>query len=326
MSVAESCLGRSFPVRIGRQRGSLTLPALAWGQGRWGKDAPSLIAPTADLGPAVDSRIERIAARVEEQNPGVFDYWGMIGGHWPKRRRITGAFVEAALLSFVVPASGLTYSEYLHGLGAPHGPHVSALFNEIDHWFDVLRTWTELFADQDLDSDHPLRNGGRAGAGLRLLTFDGTEVSLDTENNEISVVAREVKPLSLRPLEQAIRRANADEMPSDAWLLVRDAYGSHRRLRYRRAVIEAGTAVELTLADFNNRVTKIKENGPFPPTLGWYASKLKTSAKLPPRLSTDLVHLRNSAIHENRTPTLAQSWTALSLARQVLELHDPLPG
>jgi hypothetical protein len=325
VGVTASCLGRRYPVRIGGQSGSLTLPNLVWGQGRWGKDAPSLTAPATQLDSAVDERIGRIAIRAEESPQDVLDYWGMIGSHNPKSRTIQGAFVGAGVLNFTVPASGLTFLDYVHGLGSPRGPELDDLFSMIDRWFDVLRTWTELFVNQDLDTDHPLRNGGRTGSGLELMTFDGGQVSLPGGNNTISVVVREIKPLSLRHFHQAIRRANADTMPDDAWLLLRDAFGSHRRLRYRRAVIEAGTAVEITLADFNSRVTKFKAKGR-PPTLGWYVSRLKERAKLPSNIKRELVDVRNAAIHQNKTPGHEQSWTAVDLARQVLDLHDPLPG
>lgn len=325
IGVTASCLGRRYPVQIGQQRGSLRLPNLVWGQGRWGKDAPSLTAPAMQLGSAVDERITRIATRAEQPPQDVLDYWGMVGSHNPKLRTIQAAFVGAGVLSFTTPASGLTYLDYLHGLGSARGPALDDLFSSIDRWFDVLRTWTELFVNQDLDIDHPLRNGGTPGSGLEVFTFDGSELSLPGGNNVINVIVREIKALSLRRFQRAIRQANADTMPDDAWLLLRDAFGSHRRLRYRRAVIEAGTAVEITLADFNNRVTKLKAKGG-PPTLGWYARKLKTSAKLPSNVKRDLVDIRNAAIHQNEIPSHEQSWTAIGLARQVLDLHDPLPG
>ena len=324
IGVTESCLGKRYPVKIGGQRATLILPSVAWGQGRWGKDDPSLVAPSSDLGSAVDGRIERMAARADESGD-VFDFWGMIGGYRQKPRCITGASVATGLLSFVTPASGITFSDYMHGLGAPRGPKLSELFNDIDHWFDVLRTWIEMFGDQDLDADHPLSSGGRSGDGLRLLAFDGNEVSLLGENTVVQVVVRQIAPLTLGRLQRAIQLANADAMPSDSWLLLRDAFGPHRRLRHRRAVIEAGTAVELTLADFNSNGPKLKPKSGYP-TLGWLAKKLKTQAKLPSGLLPDLVDRRNAAIHKNQTPTHEQSGAALRLAKQVLELHDSLPG
>lgn len=324
IGVTESCLGKRYSVKIGGQRATLSLPKAAWGQGKWGKDAPSLVAPSSGLRSVVDDSIARIATRAEESED-ILDFWGMIGGHRQKTHRVTGAFVAAGLLSFVPPASGITFSEYTHGLGAPQGPKLSELFDNIDHWFDLLRTWIELFGGQDLDADHPLSSAGRAGNGLTLLAFDGTDVSLPGENTTMKIIVRQIAPLTLGRLQRAIRLANADATPSDSWLLLRDAFGSHRRLRYRRAVIEAGTAVELTLADFNSKGPKLKPRRGYP-TLGWLVGKLKAKAKLPAGLSTDLVDRRNAAIHKNRTPTLEQSWTSLDLAKQVLELHDPLPG
>ena len=81
---------------------------------------------------------------------------------------------------------------------------------------------------------------------------------------------------------------------------------------HRRAVIDAGTAVELMLADFNRRVTKVAT--PPRPTLGWYVgqSAIAKAVGFPATTQQDLVDLRNDAVHHNKTPGPAEASTGAS--------------
>lgn len=323
VGVSPSCLGRTFPIRVGGRRGHMTLPQLAWDEGEQAQ--PRLVTPSTGLGSDVDARIARIAKRAEAED-GVFDYWGAIGSWKPATRDIDGGFIEAVWVRFSLGQSDtIEHLDYVDGPGSPRGEPVSRLFRGIDLWFDVFRTWAEVLGEQDLDPSHPLKFGAPHGGGLSLFSYDGTEASLPGGPHEISVVMHDVRPLPVRQLSQAIRRANAGGMPSDPWLLFRDATAAHRRGNSRRAVIEAGTAVEMTLADYNTRVTRAKPKKGLP-TLGWYVTRLKTAAGLPSATMSDLVRRRNDAIHAGKVPSWQDAERALAIAKQILDAHDPLPA
>jgi hypothetical protein len=114
-------------------------------------------------------------------------------------------------------------------------------------------------------------------------------------------------------------------MPEDAHLLLREGWAALRRSRLQGAVIDAGAAVELTLADFNRTVTKV--NPPKAPTLGWYISQpaLVAGASLPSNIKADLVDVRNAAIHRNSTPSHAKARVALEMAKGLVKRLKPLP-
>jgi hypothetical protein len=89
---------------------------------------------------------------------------------------------------------------------------------------------------------------------------------------------------TLPVLRRTARQASQDRLPSDAPLLLRDGQTTFRRDQCRRTIIEAGSARELTLADFNGNVTKVKT--PRAPHSGWYTSQptIATGAGCPATL------------------------------------------
>ena len=165
-------------------------------------------------------------------------------------------------------------------------------------------------------------NGHSPGSGLNLFALDQAKLDYFLGVRSISAIALMVTPLSVVRLRLGFRQANLNVAPTDARLLLRDAYAENRRGRTRRAVIDAGSAVELTLADFAARESVTM---PARPTLGVYVNKLQTRASLPANTEVALTHVRNAAIHKNRIPTHADSSTALGIASTVLNAHDPLP-
>jgi hypothetical protein len=90
-------------------------------------------------------------------------------------------------------------------------------------------------------------------------------------------------------------------------------------------VIDAGSAVEIVLADFNRAVTRVTT--PSKPTLGWYVDqpKIAAQASLPAYTKRDLVEKRNDAIHNNVAPSWSETAQALKLARQIINNLEPLP-
>jgi hypothetical protein len=134
--------------------------------------------------------------------------------------------------------------------------------------------------------------------------------------------------VDLTQLRKAVELANARSRPSDAHILLRDARAAARRGSCRRAVIDAGGAVEMTLAAHNRRAVGVRPRPGVMPTLGWYVrqSKIIKATGLAERaLLDDLVAPRNDAIHQNRAPSHADTRTALATAQAVLTALDPLP-
>lgn len=230
------------------------------------------------------------------------------------------------MFEFKVRPTDITYSDYLYGRGHPQGPLVGQLFSEVDLWFDRVRTWVEAMADQDADITSPLAYLATPGGGLTIITSESETISLPATANLITVTLPDDEAITLPKFRKAVGQANAGRVPSDAHVLLRDGRAALRRGQFRRAVIDAGSATEVTLADFNRRATRVN-TGSRPPTLGWYVRQpaIASGASLPANTKLDLVDIRNKAIHENRMPTRAETATAISIAAQVVNRLDPLP-
>lgn len=318
LEVTESCFAESFQTKVGSLDLTITLPYI-----EWNGDEPRITAPPIDaaiqqqLKPYIESAIR---AR------GGWHYWGHVSGYNSSKRKIMRAHLGAILLEFKCGPTSVTYSDYLYGRGHPESVEIRGLFESIDVWFAQVRTWVEATLDQDADPFHSLLAPTVQGAGLHILTVEGKTISLPVSSFNITATLSAYEPVSLSLLGKIIKLVSAGVTPSDAHLLLRDSRAELRRGRYRRAVIDAGSATEITLADFNNRVTHVT-TPPRGATLGWYTNQpmIAAQANLPANITTDLVDIRNNAIHRNRMPTREEAITAIELAKQLVDQLDPLP-
>lgn len=304
LAVSQGCLGKRLPVRIGNREGRLWLPRLIWQD-----DRPELVAPSME--PSVQQRLGN-------------RYWGKVSS-WNSNRIIGEAYVAALWFAFLVPAMEVQYFQSRDGRGQPHGAPLKDLFHGVESWFEHLRTWTEVLVDQDLLADRQLPSGWTVGHGLVLITHDAVGASPTAHPNEGHVVSRPAEVLTLPKLRRVVRGANEGLPPSEAQLLIRDARGELRRGRTRRSVIDAGTAVELTLANFNASVTKVRpKKGGFL-MLGGYVknTKIARAGGLPPTTNKKLVQPRNKAVHENRIPSRPDAAAAVDIARAIVHRLDP---
>lgn len=198
------------------------------------------------------------------------------------------------------------------------------MFRGVDYWFADLRAWIEVASDQDLDPMNPIKSVVVHGDGLQILTVEGKTTSLPSRPSSIEITVGGPGAVSLRRLRRVLAKLKTSDSPSDAHLLVRDARADLRRGRYRKAVIDAGSATEVVLADLNRRGPQI-QTGPRP-TLGWFVTQpaIAQAALLPPTTKSELVEVRNDAIHKNVVPSAATARRAVALAREIVNRVDPL--
>jgi hypothetical protein len=322
IGVTKGVLGKSFPITVASRQGKATLPIVDWNSGRWGKGHPVLAAPFTGLGATPDQQLLRFTSNREKGEPGRGDFWGQVGAWRTEPERVSTAFVRAVWLQFRVRATDPLRGPQSNEANSPRESAYAEIYGDMDRWFETFRTWLELISDQDLDPEHPLPTGHSPGNGLSLFAFDQAELDYFLGVRAISAIAHMVTPLSVARLRLGFRQANLNVAPSDARLLLRDAYAETRRDRTRRAVIDAGSAVELTLADFAAREAV---SMPAKPTLGAYVIALQARASLPANTKVALVDVRNASIHENHTPTHADSRAALGIASTVLNKLDQMP-
>ena len=303
----------SIPVAIGKLSGSLVTPKLVWP-----KNDPHII------GPAISEQATVLLDQGSGRK-GQWFFWGQVSTWNIKTKAVPWAWLGAVLLKLATPARDISYSEYIYGLGHPIGPPIDQLYSDIDTWFEGLRMWIEVICDQDADPGAPLRSVTVTGQGLRVWTEEAGVVSLPSSANRATTIWRNPEPIARKTLTRVVNLLATQPQPSDAHLILRDARAAHRRHRLRQAVIDAGSAVEIVLADFNRAVTRVTT--PSKPTLGWYVDqpKIAAQASLPAYTKRDLVEKRNDAIHNNVAPSWSETAQALKLARQIINNLEPLP-
>ena len=93
-----------------------------------------------------------------------------------------------------------------------------------------------------------------------------------------------------------------------------------RRLA-RKAAIDAGTAVEVTLRSYAISNSIAIRTQP-PAMLGWYVHN--TAPGLPADTQTKLVEVRNNATHYNAAFNDTLVPEAITIATQIVETLDPL--
>lgn len=135
----------------------------------------------------------------------------------------------------------------------------------------------------------------------------------------------EATPISLTSLSHVVRATSLDIGPPPAHLIIRDARGDLRRGRYRKAVVDAGSAAEIAISDRHRSHPSVTPR-PFPrrPTLGTYVKY--AVLPLPEATQDHLVRVRNDAIHNGLKPTRSQAEDAVRIALQIVQELQPLFG
>lgn len=336
VAITDACLGISAPVSIAGLNGEARLPSV-----KCTADGASayLIAPALDGLPPLAGR--RLFERGERGHEPWF--WGIVSSWNAQTSEVLQAQVRALLLRFSgVSAADLTYSDYLHGRGNPIGRPVDQLFGEIDSWFENLRTWLRAFTDQDVDSNVEAGRATVAAEGLEVLTVDGETVSLPRFPDSISVEVEQLQALDERHWRHALDLASRGAVVPVEYSLLGTARVQLRLRQYRRAVIDAASAVELALTDLLHThqaslphwmQTQLSQDKQ---TLGWLVKNVAADSALPnpvaqvyaqfPRdIAQNFVDIRNDVVHRNQTPTFAQAARVLDIALGIVGLVRPLP-
>lgn len=177
----------------------------------------------------------------------------------------------------------------------------------ISSWFDAVRTWAEVFTGQDLDPDHPVYDATPVGEGLTFIEppHDGLA--------GIILTTPRVRPLRAREWGDILNAVGRDREPPLEEILSRDARAAHRRGAYRRAILEAGTALEIALGhhvrdhighlkEYHQRRIKDQKNHL---GLGSYidmAADAELDLAVPFDELREVKDLRNEAAHHGEAP------------------------
>jgi hypothetical protein len=231
-----------------------------------------------------------------------------------------------------VTADQFSYSTAVGGRrGHPEGALVGGLFNAVDGWTALLAEWIEVLAEQDTGRPGSAIDGVHVSAqGLTLWTVEESLRSFPASDHRITVNMR-TAPVIDPPLWRRILRQVAAGRPvPQEHLLLADARAWLARNQFRRAIIDAGTAVELALtrrldaalspleADLQRNLSAEHR------TLGRLGGALRDVIDVDDLKLRRLTESRNKAVHANLAPSRDEARDALDTALQVVSLVEPL--
>lgn len=313
IKVTRGCLGKSYRAHIADHRMRLSFPG--WKQGDDGWQRPEgfmLVPPAVDLLP----QSPRDRTRLGDGE------WGRVTEWRIDPPRFSTAWLSSVMVEFEVRNELIARHEQSNGRWNPAGSDIDSLFEKVPEWFSLALIWIGAATDQDTLVENPIyRRKWGDGLSIRALADDGP--SGTTWPHRAELISSHPTPLTLAMLRRIIAMTNAGRVPHDAHLFLRDARGELTRARFRRAVIDAATAVEIVLAKRHVENPSPSLNHPRP-TLGVLVED--ATVRLPPDTKLDLVDLRNDAIHRGITPNRQAAARALAIARQIVTRLEPLEG
>jgi hypothetical protein len=200
---------------------------------------------------------------------------------------------------------------------------ITAAGTHIARWFDVVRTWIELLTTQDLDPRHPVYDANTIGPGFEAWRNDKfAEVGFTMTTPRINEV-------TLDDWRFVLRHAADDRYPPAQHVLARDARAAFIRDNFRKAVLDAATSAEITLAYVYDQ--EWPKYGSEPPMkrpmlhnyIEWLTSKAVPLAAGNNRLEEQR-DARNRAIHTGADAAQTAAYDAVDAAYRLVVGHTPL--
>lgn len=197
------------------------------------------------------------------------------------------------------------------------------LAENIDRWFDDVRTWVEVLTGQDLDPQHRVFDAEAVGTGL-------TFIEPPHQNAlGLRITMPRIRPIQARDWAALLKAVKEGTEPPLEELLSRDARAAQRRGGNRRAIIDATTAVEIALT---RHVVNLRATLPAnqqkridrKPGFGTFISIAEDSG-LTLRVTYDrlraLNDLRNDAAHRGARPGELETVRAVQVMIDFLAEH-----
>ncbi|OBA64699.1 hypothetical protein A5647_24815 [Mycobacterium sp. 1100029.7] len=204
--------------------------------------------------------------------------------------------------------------------------------NEIDAWWDRVRTWLEISTGQGLAQVGAKQQTWNSDSRTRIWLASSGVKREEWKGGGTEITCPQIVHGVNADVFEACAALSEVEPPL-AWTLLRDARALQGVGQYRRAVIDAATAAELAvgelLDDRLKNVEKVVREALLEskPMLGSRTALLEKLGQGLPKSFTDrLVNKRNKAVHRGVDPTLDECESAIREAVNLVERVFPLPA
>jgi hypothetical protein len=314
--VHTDCLGHAFTSRTTNYDLTIGLPQLDTVQ-----QPGRVIPPQWTYGPSDE----------EEANERSVIFWGAAPGYGAKK-----AYPASSLHAAVAYRC-----RYLTTLTASNDDQFFAaadnFVSELDDWWTRFTSWVGILASQDFVrlGGYSIRGAKSGTLSMWTSTADGKRAGRDVRQyfpqNRVPVDV-----LELPDLEGCVNATTRQDPPPAEWLFIRDARSLLNAGDFRRAVIDACTAAELSVTALIDRkfdqagTTQADREQQFSSHHGLanliaLHNSFRTG-RLPRRLYDDVGAPRNECAHQGATSSEAEARAAILKATEVVELAYPLAG
>ena len=313
-------LGTRSRVTIGEHRGEICAPTLG---------EASYREAFAELHPP---RVQGVGNLIRVFNHGARDpfeevRWGMPTVWSRGRSAVRLAHITALVLRIFVDDPPIEETAQRVG---------EEIMQSFNPWFAQFLKWIEVLATQDLDITSPYDGWIEKGLGLThpwVIPEGGSLTYTYVNRPVIGVMPSEETAVSKAQWKRSIKAANAALEIPGPHLLMRDARAAFIRSGYRKAVIDTGTAVELTLSELLQEHLSHDMNGGVVDEIlsrvRNFRDRQRLARKLGIRLPENLYKLvaepRNDVLHRNQTPSRDVTRAAIAAGGAVVRKHLPLP-
>ncbi|MBD2035328.1 hypothetical protein H6F76_09865 [Leptolyngbya sp. FACHB-321] len=292
-------LGQSFPIRMGDYHGTLEMPSLpSWGEKEKDPLHKGLKAPAA------------ASTWKRGDDP-------IVWGH-PLSYPEGVSSVERALISFDITVDDVETS-------------VQKIYQS--NWIQLFSDYYEILEERGQKNMYV---SGSIGSRLELFHPDSSSLGYIRPHRKVEVVITALPSannLKLDVFRQICKLASDGLPPNLQYRLLIDSYRALAREDYRKAILEAASALEVSLTkriilELNNSETKFGENPLKQYSYRTLGGRFKLAALLPIALPEKerisfIIEARNSVIHEATFPGLVAAQKFVSETALLLSHLTP---
>jgi hypothetical protein len=227
------------------------------------------------------------------------------------------AFLTARLLA--LPTAEITLSD------------ARRLKRAADEWTRLLETWLEVVSRQDLHEKFIVEHQTGRTAFVWIDRGNNPRGSLlGDEQSGFTLNFGKALPITPSDWGRILTKASEGVDPPEAHLFIRDARQALNESNHRRAVLDAATAAEISLAELRDKAVQGADSG-----LAVYIEKKvaqidrlagflrAVGETLPENITEDIARPRNDAIHRGHDPSKEIAAKALLKAEEITELATP---
>lgn len=263
----------------------------------------------------------------ERRDPSQFQVprWGEVRVH-PQVDEIPQFLVSDLVIEYeVLSVEEFKIEETARGKEIIQDHFVMDFFAKIDPWFERVASWLSVLVDQPLDVAGRLKMSLTEGENLVVTARIGSEFTNASHIAWSAPMHRRVEPVTEAVWRHAISAASDGALPPVVYQLLAQARVALELEDFRLAIIQAATAVEVSLAQRVERDVEtlgsplVSALGSERRTLGALVRTLGKVYDLPAG-APQFVNLRNRSIHKNHHP----SWR-LPARSFVRSRRHPLP-